>query len=222
MRIHTTTTGNQSQVAVATDAVGDATVVWSATGSPLSGIIAQRFAPPPAPTATLKVDDGSGQRSSIRYLTLTFNTLVNIATGGVTLTGPSGNVALAFDYSASTATQTVARMTFSGAGVTPIGLVNGHYTLTLISTSITNLNGVNYDGNGDGTPGPNGTMAFHRWFGDVDGDGDVDALDFIVLRLQIGSDSSQAGFKYWFDADGDGSISTYDMLVFRLCFGTNI
>ncbi len=221
-RVHTTLTGNQSQAAVANDAVGDATVVWSATGSPLSGILAQRYAPPPAPVATLTVDDGSGQRSSIRYLTLTFNTLVNIAAGGVILTGPAGNVTLAFDYASSTGTQTIVRMALSGTGVTPIGLVNGYYTLTLVSSLITNLNGVNYDGNDDGIPGPNGTMTFHRWFGDVDGDGDVDAADFIVFRLQIGSDSSQPGFKYWFDANNDGSISGYDLSIFRLVFATNI
>lgn len=222
MQIHTTTTGNQAEGAVATNAAGDSAVAWSATGSPLSGILAQRYSPPPAPTATVTVDDGSGQRSSIRYLSLTFNTLVNIATGGVTLSGPNGNVTLAMDYSASTSRQTIAKVTFSGNSVTNIGLVNGHYTMAFVSSLITNLDGVGYDGNGDGSAGPNGTFAFHRWFGDIDGDGAVAASDFIQFRLQLGSNSSQPGFRYWLDADGDGTISAYDFIVFRLCLGTNI
>jgi Dockerin type I domain len=221
-QINSTTAGNQTDPAVASNAAGDSTAVWSAASSPVSGIIGQRFAPPPAPQATLMVDDGSGQRSGIRYLTLNFNTTVNVAPGGIVLTGPAGNVSLTIDYSISTAMQTVAKLTFSGTGVTAAGLVDGHYTLTLSSSLITNSDGVGYDGDGDGLAGPSGTFMFHRWFGDVNGDGDTDAADFVTFREQFGTDSTQSGFKYWLDYDGDGTISVYDFIGFRKYFMTNI
>ena len=220
MQIHTTTIGNQTDAAVACDAAGNSTVVWSSIGSPLSGIIAQRFAAPPIPTAAIAVDDGSGQRSSIRYLALNFNTIVNIAPGAITLTGPLGAVALTSDYSGSTATKTNLKLTFSGAGVTPAGLIDGHYTLSLASAGITNVDGVAYDGDSDGLPGGNGNLNFHRYFGDVNGSGVVDALDFFYLLINFGTNSSQPGFKYWLDANGDGNVDAIDFGAFLAHFGT--
>ncbi len=216
MRVHTIATGNQSQAAVANDAVGDATVVWSAIGSPLSGIIAQRFAPPPVPTATLKIDDGSGQRSSIRYLTLTFNTLVNIANGGVTLTGATGSVALTFDYSASTLSQTITKITFSGPATDFSSLKDGHYVLTLLSAQVQNYNGQTLDGDNDGLAGGDAVFMLHRLFGDFNGDKTVAASDFIQFRLVFG------GTSLPFDFDDDTAVSAYDFVQFRLRFGGSI
>lgn len=220
--INFTTAGNQTDPAIGSNDLGEFAVTWTGVASPVSGIIAQRYAPPPAPQATIHVDDGSGQRSSVRYLVLQFNTIVDIGPGGIQLSGPLGNVGLSIDTSSSTAVATVAKVTFSGPSSTVTGLVNGQYTLTLTSALITNVEGVGYDGNADGLPGPSGVFSFHRWYGDADGDGDVDNADFNILRSQFGSNAGEPGFKYWLDFDGDGSISVLDLNQFRVWFGTNI
>src|SRR5205807_4185167 len=71
---------------------------------------------------SVTTDNGTAQRSMVRSVTVTFSGLVTFAGPAanafqLTRTGPgaTGNVTLAVDLSGSTATQTVARLTFSGA-----------------------------------------------------------------------------------------------------------
>ena len=71
-------------------------------------------------------------------------------------------------------------------------LADGRYTLTAFAAQI---NGGNFDGNGDGTGGddyvlasapPNPPTNLFRFYGDINGDGTVDASDFIVFRQYFG------------------------------------
>jgi hypothetical protein len=71
---------------------------------------------------SVTIDNGTAQRSMVRSVTVSFNRLVTFvqpaAAFQLARTGPgtpTGNVTLAVDLSGSTATQTVARLTFSGA-----------------------------------------------------------------------------------------------------------
>jgi len=54
---------------------------------------------------------------------------------------------------------------------------------------------------------------FHRLFGDVDGDADVDAVDFGELRRFFG------GYDFAFDIDGDGDVDANEFGQFRARFG---
>lgn len=221
-RVHSTTTGDQSTPAIAMDKLGDFVVAWSSTDSPLSGIIAQRHFKPPVPRAVVQVDDGTPQRSRVESLIVTFNTLVNVNAGGITLTGPAGPVTLALDYSLSTTPQTIVKLTFSGNNVTPVGLADGRYTLTIASQHVSNFNGEPYDGDADGLPGPDGVFVFHRLFGDTDGDADVDAVDFGVFRAAFGSFLGQPSFNRVLDSDGDDDVDAFDFAQFRLHFGQSV
>jgi hypothetical protein len=216
-RVTTSTSGQQFSPAVGSNAFGSFVVSWISDESPLDGVLAQIYSGPPVPRATLTVNEGQAQRSSVRSLTLTFNTLINFAPGGVTLTGPAGPVTLIPDYSLSTVPYTVARYTFSGPGVTPGGLIDGVYTLTVNSSLVTNYDGDGYDGDGDGLPGPNGAFIFHRLFGDYDGNRRVEPSDFLAFRLAFLS-TAGPGFEYAFDNDGNGIIDAADFLQFRLRF----
>jgi hypothetical protein len=72
------------------------------------------------------------------------------------------------------------------------------------------------DGNNDGVGGDDFTFGFHRLFGDADGNGFVDALDFRAFRAALGS----AAFV--FDFDGDGDVDAADFGQFRARFGSSV
>jgi hypothetical protein len=81
---------------------------------------------------------------------------------------------------------------------------------------ITDSAGQHLDGNGDGVPGDDFVMSFHRLLGDYDGNGSVDGRDFGAFRAAFGSNNSL------FDLDGDGLVTASDFLVFRQQFGTTL
>ena len=105
----------------------------------------------------------------------------------------------------------------TGGSIEGNSLADGRYTLTALATHIPNL-----DGNGDGTAGDDytrvGTPAngLFRLFGDADGNGGVDALDFGAFRAAFGTNNSA------FDFDGGGAVDALDFGQFRLRFGTEL
>src|SRR5262249_11501110 len=99
---------------------------------------AQSGAPKVAQVVSVAANGGAPQRSMVTAVTVTFSTLVAFAGAPaaafrLTRTGPgapAGDVALSVDLSASTATQTVARLTFGSSPTENGSLVAGHYQLT--------------------------------------------------------------------------------------------
>lgn len=217
-RVATSYLGEQMTPAVGADAYGNFVVAWIGAIAPVEGVMAQRYAKPPVPSATLTINEGQVQRSAILSFTLTFNTLMNIAPGGVTLTGPAGDVTLIPDFSASTTPQTTVRYTFAGNGVTPGGLVDGHYTITINSALVTNYDNEGYDGDGNGLPGPDAVFTFHRLFGDADGNRVVEPIDILAFRIAFLSSEGSGSWNYAFDYDGNGTVDPNDFLQFRLRF----
>src|SRR5439155_19769296 len=121
----------------------------------------------PVAVQSVTIDDGSAQRSMLRSVTVTFAGLATFTgqpASAFQLTrtgpGPTGNVALAVDLSASTATQTVAKLTFSGALTEGANsLVDGNYTLTVLSSQVQG-----------GIQGGDNVSTLFRLYGDVNGD----------------------------------------------------
>jgi hypothetical protein len=103
------------------------------------------------------------------------------------LTGPNGTVALAVDTSASTATQTIVTLTFSGAGTQFGSLADGRYTLRILANQVLDANGAPLDGDANGLAGDDQVTGLHRLFGDTDGDGDIDAVDNLRFRQAFGT-----------------------------------
>src|SRR5262249_28596814 len=120
---------------------------------------------------------------------------------------------------------TVVTLTFSGTTAVDNGsLADGRYTLTVFSADVSDSSG-QLDGNGDGiggddyvlpadsTPNPPGPLSgIFRFFGDVTGNGAVDAADFLQFRtdyLLTNVPNSP------FDFDNNGTVDAADFLQFR-------
>ena len=117
--------------------------------------------------------------------------------------------------------RTVATLTFSGSEFIGGSLADGNYTLTTLST-ITDAAGNQLDGDGDGSGGDNATDEFFRFFGDFDGDGDVDRRDFSAFRQTFNLNSSSSSYNAAFDFDGDGDVDRRDFGAFRVNFGRRL
>src|SRR5262249_31808385 len=100
-------------------------------------------------------------------------------------------------------------------------LADGRYSLTIVASKVT-VAGVPLDGNCDGIDGddfvfagpaaPNPPGGIFRFFGDADGNGDVNATDFLTF-----SDAC-VGFAPYdpaIDFDNSGSVDAADFLQFR-------
>jgi hypothetical protein len=142
--------------------------------------------------------------------------------------------------------QTVVTLTFTTAGnaaaeVDPFSTTNGvgasladgRYQLTVLGAAVFDAAlGWTLDGDGDGvqggnyvspadTAGGNG-LRLYRLFGDGNGDGAVNALDFGHFRLAYGSSSTDSAYLAFLDEDGSGAINAFDYGQFRLRYGVSI
>jgi hypothetical protein len=188
---------------------------------------------PHAGVASVAVNDGAAQRSRVTSVTVTFNTVVTLPAAAAqafqiartSATGPTGNVTLSVDLSGSTATQTVARLTFSGALADHGSLIDGTYALTVFGAQVTGPGGLAMDGDNNGTAGGDflyGTNQslekLYRLFGDADGNRVVDVNDLILFRVVYGSNTTD---PTW-DVDASGVINQTDLVAFRANFGMGI
>jgi hypothetical protein len=176
--------------------------------------------------AVAAVNGGAVQRSRVTDVTVTFNGLATLPANpadAFRLTrlgpgGPTGDVTLTVDLSTSTATRTIARLTFGG-GLTESGsLMDGSYRLTILSVQVTGF-GQSLDGDGNGSPGGDFTLDLFRLFGDVNGDRAVNGLDLTAFRNAFGTVSTDATYVSFLDFNGDGAINGTDLTQFRNRFG---
>jgi hypothetical protein len=170
----------------------------------------------PAAITNVQINDGSAQRSMVTSLKVTFDRTVTLPSNpadAFQLLRASDNALVMLSASQNGPAVT---LTFTGGATDFASLADGRYTLTAFASMI---NGGVFDGNGDGTPGDDytlassGTSGVFRLFGDINGDGTVSASDFILFRESFG------GINAAFDFDGDGSVSANDFVQFRLRFG---
>jgi len=162
-------------------------------------------------------------------LTVTFTGLAILPTNPaaafqLTRVGPgdsTGDVTLAVDLSASTATQTIARLTFGGA-LTEVGsLADGLYRLTILSATVSGA-GQPLDGDANGITGGDFTFDLHRLYGDVNGDKAVNGLDLADFRTAFGTSAGNVNYRSDLDVNGDGAVNGLDLAEFRIRFGTTL
>ncbi|MDV6033296.1 MAG: hypothetical protein F9B45_25055 [Phycisphaera sp. RhM] len=110
-----------------------------------------------------------------------------------------------------------------GPSVGPGGmLLDGNYQLTMKASLIT-AGAMVLDGNGDGTAadhvfGNEATDNFFRFFGDSDGDRDVDGQDYGRFGLTFLKQTGMSDFDPTLDADADGDVDGQDYGRFGLNF----
>nr|WP_161501361.1 Ig-like domain-containing protein [Rhodopirellula sp. SM50] len=175
---------------------------------------------PPPIVERIVINDGHGQRSRVDQLTIRFDQsvrlksegenpfeLINLGTNqrvGVLASVDEPNDPLAF------------LLTFlPGPSVGPGGmLLDGNYQLTMKAGLIT-VGAMVLDGNGDGTAadhvfGNEATDNFFRFFGDSDGDRDVDGQDYGRFGRSFLKQTGMSGFDPILDSDADGDVDGQD------------
>jgi hypothetical protein len=175
--------------------------------------------------ASVAVNGGAAQRSRVTDLTVTFEgpaVLPANAAAAFTLTRNSDGAAVSFTATASVVGGvTVVRLNaFTGAATEFGSLADGRYTLTVLGSQVTDAGGQQLDGDNDGAPGGNNVTQFFRFYGDVNGDGVVNGLDFGIFRSAFGTATGDPAYLAALDFNNDGAINGLDFAQFRARFGT--
>jgi len=172
----------------------------------------RRPAPPPAPepepvavVESVRINDGSAQRSMVNSLTITFTALVSLDKPAFKLInrGNSSPVDLVFTKDDSSG-KSVVTLTFQGEGIVGGSLADGNYLLTI---------DVEGDGFGQGSVhqfGADKADKFFRFFGDSDGDRDVDGTDYFRFASSMNQISTSPKYLWYFDYLQDHRVEATD------------
>ena len=163
-------------------------------------------------TTSFKINDGSAQRSMVNSLSLTFNTPITLQPGAVTLIDSFNNP---IPFTLATSDNITWTLSFSGSQFVGGSLGDGRYSLAVHSSLVT-------DGVGQNLAGGDQLFNFARLFGDLNGDGYTDSIDYLSFRNAYGKSLGQAGYIAPFDYDGNGTIDANDNNAFRLRLGKKI
>ena len=151
--------------------------------------------------ASLSVNEGASDRSLVRSLTLTLPEGRLIAPSSLQIQSLTArNLVAPNAYQVTPGTtpgQTVITFTTQPGRALP----DGNYLLSIL----TKENGANPARRSESFP-------FYAWFGDQDGDRDVDYLDTAVFRKTLNLANGTPGFDSRFDSDGNGSVNQADNL----------
>jgi hypothetical protein len=109
--------------------------------------------------------------------------------------------------------QTQITLTFDGASLQAGSLADGHYTLSIDGSQIIDSNNQQADAAGNGTLGSTRNVSFLRFFGDTNGDGFVDANDYLTYRAAYLSGNA-TGLNSAYDYEGDGQFTMADLQAF--------
>jgi hypothetical protein len=194
-----------------------------------SDIGAFEYQTPPSPPGftgePISINGGTGQRSMVNHVTINFSQIVNLPANPAAafeLKRQSDGATVGLVANVVNTAATKVTLTFTGAMTQGGSLLDGRYTLKMFATMISNGNG-SLDGNGDGIGGDDyilassGTNGVFRLFGDADGNGAVNAEDFVAFRNGYGLAGPSV-----FDADNNGVVSAFDFRQFRLRYGVTI
>lgn len=177
----------------------------------------------------VQINDGGEQRSMITSLAIAFNANVEFAPDAFQLVHRGTGEEVLTQYTETpVGGKSLATITFlAGPSVLERAkgnsLADGNYTLRIDATKVT-YNGQQLDGDLDGVAGGDyvfgndATDAFFRFYGDVDGDRDVDNRDFLKFRSTFRMSYPDPAYVWYFDFDGDDDVDNADFLKFRTRF----
>jgi hypothetical protein len=152
----------------------------------------------PIAVESFVVGDGSSQRSRVTSVRVTLNTTVALSASNFTLVGFAGSLSVSTQVVNG---RTVATISPVGSGLESGSVADGRYTL--------NLTGV------AGLTGPT-SFAFHRLFGDSNGDGTVNLEDYEQFGDAFGAAEPR------FDHNGGGVVNLEDYEQFGNRFGVSL
>jgi hypothetical protein len=159
----------------------------------------------------------------VRSLEVEFDSEVVVEPGAFVLTNQGNEIPLSWEHTYE-GEKSRLRITFGPSAFvhTSGSLVDGRYILTVNHPFITDLSGNPLDGNGDGQPGSSYVDEFFRFFGDSDGDGDVDLADYAFFRRALGKASPDPGYDSVFDFNTDLKVDFTDLAFFRRNLGKTL
>ncbi|MEM9825989.1 MAG: lamin tail domain-containing protein [Planctomycetota bacterium] len=175
----------------------------------------------------IQINDGRVTRSEITALSWDVSVPVDAPDeAGFSLVDADGNEITAIDVIAQPhEAGTRIRLTFAaGAGIIdraqlPNTLADGDYELRIAPGALVAVTGA--AGNEDEIVfGQGAADGFFRKYGDSDGSGSVNLLDFADFRQSFGLAVGDLAFEGSFDANGDGTVDLLDFADFRTNFGT--
>ena len=181
----------------------------------------------PPTVATVVVNHGDAQRSSLHEVEIAFNEEVEIDFTGADpfrfVNTSTSNAVIDVPLVSVVGNQTIVRFSFDpGTSVSSGGsLLDGAYELTIDATRISRK-GLDLDGDDEGNAGGNHVFIdnFYRKYGDQNGSGIVDLLDFAAFRQAFGASETDVNYLSELDGNGNGTIDLLDFAEFRQNFGT--
>jgi hypothetical protein len=168
----------------------------------------------PPRVKSVVVNDGAAQRSLVRSITVTFDTLVTFDAKAFTLVRKDGVRPTLTRAISQVNGETVAVLTFSGTGTKFRSLGDGLWTLNVVASRVHRLD------NPAVVMSSNAVTNFHRLFGDADGDRDVDAVDGTAFEAAVGLTTPSALGA--FDYDRDGDVDGADRKEFNRRYGKTV
>ncbi|MCA9140251.1 MAG: right-handed parallel beta-helix repeat-containing protein [Planctomycetales bacterium] len=156
------------------------------------------------------IGDGTNQRSIVRAITVDFDAIVTLESDAILIETADGNSFAPLVTTSSAAGRTTVQLTFDSLHTDLSGsLINGDYRLKIQSAKISS----------DDSPMRSDRVdAFYRFFGDSDGDRDVDAQDYGQFGLSFLKSEGDANYNPAFDYDQDGDVDGQDYGRFEANF----
>ncbi len=191
---------------------------WQPTGFAFDGEVEDYSVTVQAAVApaieSIVINDGQSQRSRVDRLTVTFNGEVETTENAFSVrdraTDQQVDLSLAIDLQDG---KTIATLTFlPGPAVATAAtglhsLRDGNYELTIVGSLVTSGR-LGMDD--DATFGDQASDAFFRYYGDTDGDRDVDGQDYGRFGLTFLRSPTDDGFRSDLDSDGDNDVDGQD------------
>ena len=157
--------------------------------------------------SSFKVDDGTTQRSMVRTLTLTFNTPVTLDSNAIALTNTTTMTPIT--YTTATSDGGTTYVITPTSGISSGSLTDGNYSLVVTPSGVHSSSSPSTTGTG-----ANLSYTFYRLFGDSNGDGTVNLIDYRAFVATYLKGTGQSGFSSIFDFNNDGTINLIDYRAF--------
>ena len=162
---------------------------------------------------SIVVDDGSAQRSTVRSLTVSFNTIVELDADAFSLEQIGGAVVDVGFTTETISGKSVSTIVFSDDSTENGSLKDGNYRLTVHQDRVRV---------GSTAMSADAVESLFRFFGDVNGDRIVGLPDFNQFNQIFGLSDDDMNFDAAFDFNGDGVIGLPDFNELNQRFGQSL
>ena len=155
----------------------------------------------------VKIDDGT-QRSCVRSLWVNFSeSVTGVAIESLRLTNLSTGETISINAMALPATTSPSVHHWTFPGFLGGRLPDGNYLAEILAEGVVDADGA--------AMAEDYSFEFHSFFGDSDGDRDVDIADLFRFRKTYRRTVFDDGFDGRFDSDSDGDVDLADLFAFR-------